>query len=305
MSRDPIADPDFKILFESAPGLYLVLTPDLRIVAVSDAYLRATMTQRDQIQEAYQRLEKLNAELEFRVQDRTKRLEDTIKELESFSYSVSHDLKAPLRAIDGFSRILIEEYDDRLDDEGKRVLNVIRTSTLKMGQLIDSLLALARLGRKQMQIVDIDMNELVESVFNEIRSSAPERVVELTCGELHRVQGDPVLMQQVLSNLLSNAFKFTRHRNLPIIEVRSQLADNRREILFEVSDNGAGFEMEYRDKLFGVFQRLHTDREFDGTGVGLAIVQRAIHRHGGRVWADSVPNRGSTFYFSLPLNSAA
>jgi signal transduction histidine kinase len=395
-------DPDFKTLFESAPGLYLAMTPDLRIVAVSDAYLRATMTTRQEIlgrdlfeafpdnpndpnatgtrnlraslhrviehrtqdvmpiqkydirrpesegggfeerhwspintpvfdqngelqyiihrvedvtslvdeklsnigAQDYRRLEKLNAELEFRVQERTRQLQDTIEELESFSYSVSHDLKAPLRAIDGFSRILIEEYQDKLDDDGRRVLDIIRNSTLKMGQLIESLLDLARLGRKQMNIVDIDMQTLITNVFNEIRAMAPDRDVELRCGTLYTVEADPVLMQQVLTNLISNAFKFTRDREKAVIEIGSEQRENGRETVYWVRDNGVGFEMKYVHKLFGVFQRLHTEREFDGTGVGLAIVQRAIHRHSGRVWAESNLNEGATFYFSLPRSSA-
>ena len=241
----------------------------------------------ESLQDAYRRMEKLNSELEFRVQERTQQLQDTIKELESFSYSVSHDLKAPLRAIDGFSRILIEEYQDKLDDDGRRVLDIIRNSTLKMGQLIESLLDLARLGRKQMNIVNIDMQTLITNVFNEIRSMAPDRNVELRCGTLHTVEADPVLMQQVLTNLISNAFKFTRDREKAIIEIGSEYRENGRETVYWVRDNGVGFEMKYVNKLFGVFQRLHTEREFDGTGVGLAIVQRAIHRHSGRVW----PNR--------------
>jgi len=239
-------------------------------------------------------------ELEFRVHERTKQLQDTIRELESFSYSVSHDLKAPLRAIDGFSRILIEEYSDKLNDDGRHVLNVIRTSTLKMGKLIESLLDLARLGRKQMQLVEVDMHGLVAAIFHEVRSAAPDRKTELRCGPLHTVKADPVLMQQVLMNLLANAFKFTRYRDKAVIEVGSEFRESSREIVFWVRDNGVGFEMQYADKLFGVFQRLHTDKEFDGTGIGLAIVQRAVHRHSGRVWAESVLGEGASFYFSLP-----
>jgi len=254
----------------------------------------------ESLQAANQRLEKLNSELEFRVQERTVQLQNTVKELESFSYSVSHDLKAPLRAIDGFSRILIEEYQHKLDEDGTRVLGIIRSSTLKMGLLIESLLDLARLGRKQMQVVDIDMTALAKNIFNEVHAAAPERKVEWRCGELHKVQGDPTLMQQVLTNLISNAFKFTRTREKAVIEIGSEYRDEGREVVFWIRDNGVGFEMQYKDKLFGVFQRLHTDREFDGTGVGLAIVQRAIHRHSGHVWAEATLNEGATFYFSLP-----
>ena len=250
------------------------------------------------VQEGHE-VEKIT-ELEFRVHERTKQLQDTIRELESFSYSVSHDLKAPLRAIDGFSRILIEEFSDKLDDDGRHVLNVIRTSTLKMGNLIESLLDLARLGRKQMQLVEVDMRALVDAIFQEVRSAAPERKAELRCGPLHTVRADPILMQQILMNLLANAFKFTRYRDEAVIEVGSDFRESSREIVFWVRDNGVGFEMQYVDKLFGVFQRLHTDKEFDGTGIGLAIVQRAVHRHSGRVWAESVLGQGASFYFSLP-----
>jgi two-component system sensor kinase len=214
-------------------------------------------------------------------------------------------LKAPLRAIDGFSRILIEEFSDKLDDDGRHVLNVIRTSTLKMGNLIESLLDLARLGRKQMQLVEVDMRALVEAIFHEVRSAAPDRKAELRCGALHAVKADPVLMQQILMNLLATAFKFTRYRDEAVIEVGSNFRESSREIVFWVRDNGVGFEMQYVDKLFGVFQRLHTDKEFDGTGIGLAIVQRAVHRHSGRVWAESVLGQGASFYFSLPAIQTA
>jgi len=148
--------------------------------------------------------------------------------------------------------------------------------------------------------VDIDMTALAKNIFNEVHAAAPERKVEWRCGELHKVQGDPTLMQQVLTNLISNAFKFTRTREKAVIEIGSEYRDEGREVVFWIRDNGVGFEMQYKDKLFGVFQRLHTDREFDGTGVGLAIVQRAIHRHSGHVWAEATLNEGATFYFSLP-----
>ena len=250
------------------------------------------------LHQAYQALEQLNAELEQRVLLRTSQLEDTIRELEAFSYSVSHDLKAPLRAIEGFSRILLEDYSDKLDDEANRVLGVIRTSVLKMTDLIEGLLQLARLGRQQLKTSPINMKFLAESVFEEAKSAAPGRKIECRIADMPLVSGDPTLMRQVLMNLISNAVKFTATRDNAMIEVGSRQTE--RETVFHVRDNGVGFDMKYANKLFTLFQRLHTGEKFEGTGVGLAIVQRGIHRHGGRVWAEGSENHGATFFFALP-----
>ncbi|NJD51594.1 MAG: GHKL domain-containing protein [Candidatus Methanoperedens sp.] len=228
---------------------------------------------------------------------RTTELESANKELEAFSYSVSHDLRAPLRAIDGFSRVILEEYNDKLDDEGKRYLNIVRDNTQKMGQLIEDLLALSRLGRKEMQVSMIDMAKLAKTVFDELKEANPGRNIQLEIKTLPPAYGDQAMIHQVFVNLLSNAIKFTRFKEKAVIEIGCNTRMN--ENVYYVKDNGVGFDMQYLNKLFGVFQRLHSAEEFDGTGVGLAIVKRIIQRHGGKVWAEGKVNEGATFYFNL------
>ena len=228
---------------------------------------------------------------------RTTQLESANKELEAFSYSVSHDLRAPLRAIDGFSRVLLEEYTDKFDDEGKRYLNIVRDNTQKMGQLIEDLLALSRLGRKEMQVSMIDMEKLAKTVFDEIKEANPGRNIQLEIKTLPPAHGDQAMIHQVFVNLIANAIKFTKFKENAIIEIGCIARMN--ENVYYIKDNGIGFDMQYLNKLFGVFQRLHSAEEFDGTGVGLAIVQRIIHRHGGKVWAEGKVNEGATFYFNL------
>jgi light-regulated signal transduction histidine kinase (bacteriophytochrome) len=224
-------------------------------------------------------------------------VEQANRDLESFSYSVAHDLRAPLRAIDGFSRILMEEHADDLDGEGLRLLNVVVTNAVAMGKLIDGLLAFSRLGRSSLSTMDIDMTELVSAVDEELRSLEPARAVEVQIGPLGLARCDPAMVRQVWTNLLSNSLKFTREQAHAHILVRRQ--DVGREIIYSVSDDGVGFDMQYADKLFGVFQRLHTATEYEGTGIGLAISRRIVERHGGRVWATS-SNGATTFNFTLP-----
>ena len=232
------------------------------------------------------------------LQERTVELERVNKELESFSYSVSHDLRAPLRAIDGYSRMILKRQEDRFDDETRRQFNLIRDNTRTMGQLIDDILAFSRLGRQAIAASRIDMEALAQEIWNELRTINPDRAMDLNIDRLPHGMGDRALIKQVLSNLLSNAVKFTRGRDAAVIEIGGRVQEN--ENMYHVRDNGTGFDMKYYEKLFGVFQRLHNDNEFEGTGVGLAIVQRIIHRHGGRVWAEGEPDRGATFYFTLP-----
>jgi PAS domain S-box-containing protein len=241
-----------------------------------------------------QAVERLNANLKKQAA----KLESANKELEAFSYSVSHDLRAPLRAIDGFTRILLEDYEPLLDQEGKRVCEIIRREAQHMGELIDDLLAFSRLGRKEMHFTKIDMKAMAGSVFDELMTTENATGIDFHTHRLPSTSGDPVLIRQVWVNLLSNAIKFSSKKEQAIIEVGSKHSEH--EHIYYVRDTGAGFEMEYVDKLFGVFQRLHGEKEFEGTGVGLAIVKRVVNRHGGRVWAEGEVNKGATFYFALP-----
>ena len=238
------------------------------------------------------------AELERRVAERTAQLEATNKELESFTYSVSHDLRSPLRAVDGFSRILEEDHAGVLDDEGKRLLKVIRDSSQKMAMLIDDLLEFSRLGRKPIAAAEVDMGALVQGVITELSAAPGAASPEWRVGPLPQAWGDGVMLRQVWVNLLSNAVKFSARRGQPIIETGGNTDGDQN--VYYVKDNGVGFEMQYYNKLFGVFQRLHSAEDFPGTGVGLAIVQRVIARHGGRVWAEGKVEQGAAFYFSLP-----
>ena len=398
-----VASPDYRLLFETAPGPYLILTPDLTIAAVNEAYLTATMTKREDIvgrglfevfpdnpedaaatgvrnlrasldrvrerlapdtmavqkydirrpesagggfEERYwsptnvpvcdaqgrlvyiihhvedvtefvrlkrldgerhrltdelrSRAERMEAEVYARAQEvaeTSRLLEQANAELESFSYSVSHDLRAPLRAINGFSQALLEDHGSTLPPDGQALLARVRENTKRMSQLIDDLLVFSRLGRKPLNLSPVDLAALVDAVIQEQRQSDPKRDVEVVVHSLPVALGDAGLLRQALTNLIENAFKFTRRQPKARVEIGARVEGE--ETVYYVRDNGAGFDMKYASKLFGVFQRLHGESDFEGTGVGLALVQRILHRHGGRVWAQAAVDHGATFYFTL------
>jgi PAS domain S-box-containing protein len=243
-------------------------------------------------------IKKLNEELEVRVIQRTQLLEAANKELEAFSYSVSHDLRAPLRSVHGFTKILLEDYEANLDEEGKRICGVISSSATQMGELIDDLLSFSRIGRSSLNPSVIDMKKMAMVIFEGMTSPAERKRIKLNIGKLQKAFGDVALFGQVWTNLISNAIKYTSKNDVSEISIGSKITGDM--IIYFIKDNGVGFDMQYAHKLFGVFQRLHSEAEFEGNGVGLAIIQRIILKHGGKVWAEGEVGKGATFYFSLP-----
>jgi PAS domain S-box-containing protein len=248
---------------------------------------------------AEQEVAEMNRTLEARVVERTRALAESMQELESFSYSVSHDLRAPLRAIDGFSRVLSDEYGPQLGDEGRHCLTRIRTGATRMGELIDDLLALAHVARVELHRVPVSLTGVANEVVTELRQNDPARMVCVTVAEGLRADADPPLLRAVLGNLLGNAWKFTRRVGGAAVEVGS--CTTPLGPTYYVRDNGVGFDMRYADKLFVPFQRLHDASDFEGSGIGLATVRRIVSRHGGAVWAEGAVDSGATFYFTLPV----
>ena len=265
------------------------------IVDPENNEMSVAITERDITQQkiADEQIAQLNADLKSNISQ----LEYTNKELESFSYSVSHDLRSPLRAISGYAQMLVEDYGEKVDEEGKKLITTVQKNVRKMAALIDDLLEFSKLGKKELNKTDVDMPEMVNTIIAEMKNSS----AQFTIYPLLHAHADSGLVNQVWVNLISNAIKYSGKKERPCIEIGSSKKND--ELIFYVKDNGAGFDMEFTDRLFGVFQRLHKADQFEGTGIGLAIVKRVISRHGGRVWAEGKVNEGATFYFSLPVQS--
>ena len=301
----------------SARQDYSVRAPKLgedELGVLTDAFNQMLGRIHDQdraLRESQEELQRYATELEQRVAERTHELEarhETLRrnaaellsanqELDAFAYSVSHDLRAPLRSIDGFSQVVLEDYGAQLDEAGRNALQRVRAATQRMGTLIDDLLKLARITRAEMRTEVVDLSEMARDITSELQRATPGRPVELAIAPRLRARGDRQLVRVALENLLRNSWKYTAKQAQPRVEVGS--IDDNGERVFLVRDNGAGFDMKYKDKLFGVFQRLHSAHEFEGTGVGLATVRRIITRHGGRIWAEGAVDQGATFYFTL------
>lgn len=295
---------DFEVTLHLPEGGTRVLLLDARRVLHDDGTPMILLTAEDVTArvQAEDELRRLNLKLESRVARRTTELEAANRELEAFCYSVSHDLRAPLRAIDGFSDELLRNHADRLDEKGQHYLQRVRAATQKMGRLIDDMLRLSRLSRGEMRPERVDLTAMAEAVVAELRQQAPERQVSFTVEPGLTVVGDPGLLKVALENLIGNAWKFTSKGPSATITIGRCERDG--VPTFFVRDDGVGFDMAHAGKLFGAFQRLHAERDFPGIGIGLATVQRVVRRHGGRVWAEGFPGEGATFYFTLPEGSS-
>lgn len=302
---EKMTEDEIGLLADAFNGMLTEIDRQTAVLEQSNCDLEHQINERKRVEDALRasdnRLRALNAELEERVAARTSQLEAANKDLESFSYSVSHDLRAPIRAIRGFSSLLVEDHGAALDTEARRKIDVIVSESARMGNLIDDLLAFSRLGRRALEPGDIDMQQLAKTTVERVRQSDNVASAEFRVGSLPKAKGDRGLFEQVWVNLISNAVKFSSKNAAPVIEIGG-ISEEREHIYF-VRDNGAGFDPAYRDKLFGVFQRLHHDSEFPGTGVGLALVHRIVTRHGGRIWAESELGAGATFHFTIPKES--
>ena len=291
-------------LLALAQGAQKIAAGDLNVVINANTQdevgdtARAFNTMVISLKNTREELRTLNEQLEQHVAERTAQLLIVNKELEAFSYSVSHDLRAPLRGIDGFSQALLEDYDDKLDESGKSMLHRVRVASQRMARLIDDLLNLSRITRHEIRAEPVDLSLLARSIVNDLQRTQPQRraIFEITEGLI--AYGDPRLLRIMLENLLNNAWKFTSKSEHA--EIQFGVNHDKEEPVYFVHDNGVGFDMAYANKLFGPFQRLHATTEFEGTGIGLATVQRIIHRHGGRIWAHAIVGQGATFYFTLP-----
>ncbi|MEM4248498.1 MAG: ATP-binding protein, partial [Candidatus Nanoarchaeia archaeon] len=260
----------------------------------------ALVTDITKLRMTLEELTELKENLEKKVEERTAKLVEANRDLESFSYSVSHDLRAPLRSIDGFSQALLEDFLDKLPPDGQDYLKRIRAATQKMGDLIDDILALSRVTRHVMRGENVDLSKLANEIMKELCENNPARKVEYSIAENMVVTGDARLLEIALKNLLGNAWKFTSKKDLP--KIVFDYSDETGKRIYRIEDNGAGFDMKYIDKLFGVFQRLHDVNDFPGTGIGLTIVRKIIQRHGGQIWAEGAVGRGATFYFTIDFH---
>jgi len=284
---------------ETAPGddgprTYITVKFSLTDAAGKAYAIAGISTDITERKRAEEQVRELNAELERRVRERTAELEASTQELDAFAYSVSHDLRAPLRSLEGFSQILLEDHAEELNEDGQRYLRRIRANATRMAQIIDDLLNLSRATRVELVRTSVDLTAIVEEEAAELRQAQPDRDVQVKAQAGLQVEGDPALIRLVVQNLLSNSWKFTGRVDAPEIVV-----DEPRPGVYRFADNGAGFDMRYADKLFDPFQRLHTTTDFDGTGIGLAIVHRIIRRHGGRIWAQGEPGAGATFFLTF------